>query len=350
MAFLDTHSFEHRLFGASYDLSAASECLAVIEGVGIHTGKTFRLKLHRNPKHQSLVFRVCVGGECFYAPASWSRLSGTARATALVLRSDAGRSAGRIELKTVEHFMAAFHVAGLRGFDAEIEIVESESGRPSQNLERVYELPILDGACADWLKFFSKYELLDSGEHRRTEDDVAWKIIRSFEITDGDRKMLLLPSSEKNLNRAITEYSCQVKFPDAWEQSSQLILDWSQISQNIALFQKYIAPARTFGFEEELKDLEKRGLARGGSMENALLMSRTKVINPEAFCVPNELAAHKLLDVVGDFSLAGGPILGQINAYCAGHSMHLRTLTEAIRKGALIEGVIDRNGRFQARD
>ena len=336
---------EEKILGRVYRLADSSDSCGSIEGIGLHTGRHYRLKLFRNKSHRSLVFRVCIDGDCFYAPASWSRLSGTARATALVLRSDSGRAAGRVELKTVEHFLAAFHVSGLKGFDAEIEVL----GEDKPDRDAAFELPVLDGASRDWMKFFEEQGLLENGKHRCDEGDRVWNISRSYELVDGDRKILLLPSVQPS-GVAKTEFHCSVDFPDKWKQNCSFALDWTQVSNNVSLFTKNIAPARTFGFEEELKDLEKRGLAKGGSMKNALLMSKTHVVNPEGFCVPEELAAHKLLDAVGDFALADGAILGQIHTSCAGHSMHLRALTEAIRKGVLVEGIIDRQGRFHRRD
>ncbi len=348
VALLDFLNLENALMRPRFNLADSANCLASIDGVGIHTGHTFRLKLFRNSTHRSLIFKVHLDDDCFFAPASWSRLSGTARATALVLRSDKGRASGRLELKTVEHFLAAFHVSGLRGFDVELEILEKYSEAPSR--ERIFELPILDGASMDWMNFFAKAQLMEAGAHRASEGDLVWKIIRSYEVADGNRKIMMLPSSGATRNQALTEFFCSVDFPDQWQQQCDLKLDWNDISANIKEFSQKIARARTFGFQEELVELEKRGLARGGNMGNALLLSREKVINPEGFCVPNELAAHKLLDLVGDFALSGGPILGQIHANCAGHSMHLRALTESIRKGVLVQGIIDRQGRFHRRD
>jgi UDP-3-O-[3-hydroxymyristoyl] N-acetylglucosamine deacetylase len=115
-------------------------------------------------------------------------------------------------------------------------------------------------------------------------------------------------------------------------------------------FRSRVAPARTFGFEHELVELERRGLARGGSLDNAILLREDCLVNIEGFRVPEELAAHKLLDGIGDFALLGAPLIGRIQLECAGHSMHLRAVSEAVRKGVLVGGVLDRQGRFHRRD
>lgn len=332
---------------------ASSECLSV-EGVGIHTGVTFRLRLFKNTAHRGLIFRVKRAEDVFEAPALSSRLSGTARATALVLRSLNSNSRERVELKTIEHFMAAFHVCGLAGFDVEIESVDNASDVSTGSVQprSVFEVPILDGAAQDWMKLFHQAKLMRAGQHRMGAEDQLWLVARSFSIEHEGRRVELHPlgTGDNFENSAVTKYFCKVDFPDVWQQQAFFEVNWADVPGNIKYFSENIAPARTFGFEEELKDLEKRGLARGACLQNALLLSKSAVVNTGGFRVADELAAHKLLDLVGDFALAGAPIIGEIHAECAGHSMHLRAVTEAIRSGALIQGIFDRHMRFHRRD
>jgi UDP-3-O-acyl-N-acetylglucosamine deacetylase len=107
-----------------------------------------------------------------------------------------------------------------------------------------------------------------------------------------------------------------------------------------------IAPARTFGFKRELDELVRRGLIKGASLENALLLDDNSVVNTNGFRVPQELAAHKLLDAVGDFALLGKPLLGTIELHQAGHSMHLRAVGEAIRQGVLKPAILKASGEL----
>ncbi|MEO5667221.1 MAG: UDP-3-O-acyl-N-acetylglucosamine deacetylase [Bdellovibrionota bacterium] len=337
----------HIVSGAA-QRSALWDCVLVdvdtrgpsIEGVGIHTGKRFRTFLVRNPEHDGLRFCALRGDHVFEAPALWSRLSGTARATALVLRSLSDPShRERYELKTIEHFLAAAHIIALKGYDLCVEALDTlDEGE-------AFELPILDGSAARWLSWIEECvgTSLDVPSER-----LAWKPIRHYELRDGDKSVQIFPHSDDADSRTVL--TCTVRFPKIWNQSLDFVCDWSKPLALVEAFRTHIAPARTFGFERELRDLESRGLARGGSLDNAILLRDESLVNPEGFRVPEELAAHKLLDGIGDFALLGAPLIGRIELECAGHSMHLRAVSEAVRKGVLVSGFIDRNGRFQRRD
>lgn len=317
-----------------------------IEGVGIHTGQKFRVRLAKGKHNEFLRF---VGihplhSHAFESPALWSRLSGTARSTALVLRSaqSSRKSISRFELKTIEHFMAAYHVLGLRGYDLYIEALSP------LNEGDAFEMPILEGASLQWLKWLESCVNSQSSLGAAKQDRPVWIVARSFEVKDSFKKVLLLP--HENPADTCTRFHCAVDFYSKWAQQISFDLDWSQIPKSVEAFRTQIAPARTFGFEHELKELEKRGLAIGGSMQNALLLNHDRVLNEGGFCLPQELAAHKLLDAIGDFSLLGAPLIGRIELQCAGHAMHLRTLTEAVRKGALKKGRIDSQGKLSLID
>jgi len=318
-----------------------SEALGpTLEGVGIHTGKRFRVSLARSHDHEALRFCALKGDHVFEAPALWSRLSGTARATALVLRSLHDPShKERFELKTIEHFLAAAHIVSLRGYDLCIEALDELTEGEA------FELPILDGSSAKWLTWV---EECMQGDTRSFADRPVWKPARHFEVRDGDKSVQIFPHADEADTRTII--SCRVDFPRVWQQSLEFVCDWAQPVALKEAFRSRIAPARTFGFERELKDLESRGLARGGSLDNAILLREDTLVNPEGFRIPEELAAHKLLDAIGDFALLGAPLLGRIQLECAGHSMHLRAVSESVRKGVLVGGFIDRQGRFHRRD
>jgi UDP-3-O-[3-hydroxymyristoyl] N-acetylglucosamine deacetylase len=93
-----------------------------------------------------------------------------------------------------------------------------------------------------------------------------------------------------------------------------------------------VAPARTFGFLEELEMLRKNGLIRGGSLQNAVVLDRKGVINPEGLRFPDEFCRHKLLDLIGDFSLLGHPLIGHVVAERAGHAMHAQLVSRLLRE------------------
>lgn len=300
-----------------------------VSGVGLHTGRRYSLRMSPTKSFEAGIhFRSRFEGVEFTAPALWTRVSGTARATALVLR---GPSKRRLELRTVEHFLAAALVAGFRSLDVEVVCLDGETDQ--------LELPALDGSSGEWLERLAE-------ELRRVERSHAgglpvYKAARVFELADKGRSVRVLP-----LDTAESRFSCRVDYGALWKQSSELAIDWTSPGAGRAKFFKEIAPARTFGFQKELEMLAEKGLARGGSFENALLLDDEKVVNPEGFRVPNELAAHKLLDAVGDFALLGAPVLAAVECVQAGHQMHLRAVEEAVRSGALIRGRLFPNGVF----
>ncbi len=312
-----------------------ADALTTLEGVGLHTGVRYRVKLRPNPSHRDLHFVVRLpDGNTLEAPALWTRLSGTARATALVLR---GAARAKVELKTVEHFLSAALVAGLVSADLEIEAAD---GRALDT----YEMPCLDGSSLPWLDFVQDFQARAGSACRAGTGSRAWKLLRSVEVADGDKRVSLLPLEEGR--EALTIIHCSVSFPPAWKQEMDFTIDWMNVEESLREYRRLIAPARTFGFKKELDELARRGLALGGTLENALLLDDDRVVNPGGFKLPQELAAHKLLDALGDFALLGGPLLARIVAEKAGHSMHLRALAEAARTGALVSGTIAADGAF----
>jgi UDP-3-O-[3-hydroxymyristoyl] N-acetylglucosamine deacetylase len=302
-----------------------------ITGVGIHTGKKYRLQVTRAPQgHQGILFCSLQSDAVFSAPSRWTRLSGTTRSTALVLR---GESKRKIELRTVEHFLAAAFVSGLRDLVVNIQM---EDGSDSD----ILEMPILEGAALQWWNLLSPLRIeLEKSTEATLKDFKVWVPVRSYELVDASKRVLISPLENMQLHPK-TYYSCQVFFEPAWRQELDFEISWMNPRLARQNFAQQIAPARTFGFMHELKALEARGLAKGGSLMNAIVLDGDKIVNPEGFKLPQELAAHKLLDAIGDFALLEYPVLGRIDLHQAGHSMHLRALEEAVRTGALVQASI----------
>lgn len=302
-------------------------------GLGLHTGKTYSVTVTTGRPEGSeggATFRFHHEGVIYSAPAHWMRVSGTSRATALILRGPTRR---RFQLHTVEHFLAAFWTSGRR--DVTVDI------RTDDEVGDAIELPCLDGSALDWARGFNELE-----SERSVVERKAWKIIRSCEVADGARRVLLSPLTDPQ-DRGLSRFYCSTNFQGFWKQTAFYEMDWARPERTWTRFLETVAPARTFGFHSELEMLAKRGLARGASMENALLLDEDRVVNPEGLRLQNEIAAHKLLDAIGDLALTGAPLLGRIDAVEAGHSMHLRAIEEAFRTGALVKGVLEASGEFR---
>jgi UDP-3-O-[3-hydroxymyristoyl] N-acetylglucosamine deacetylase len=319
-------------------LEVERESSSVLTGVGIHSGRNFMVRLSPNSNHSGIHFFTEHFQKRYETPALWTRLSGTSRSTALVLR---GEDQLRFELRTVEHFLAAAFILGLEGVDV---FVRSAGALIHSSEFQILELPVLEGSSRSWLRFIGEFIDREGLKVQRPRRMPVYRIHRSFEMKDGDRQILLLPALANAESQS--QYLCEVDFGHHWQQSAEFSIDWLSPQVGRERFAKQIAPARTFGFQAELKDLEERGLAKGAALTNAVLLDGDKVVNQGGLLFENELAAHKLLDAIGDFALAGAPILGRIEARKGGHAAHLRALSEAMRSGALISGFLLPDGTF----
>lgn len=288
----------------------------LLSGVGLHSGRRFHVQVEDHAEQEAgPIFRVWRGADWAEAPARVERLSGTTRSTALVLR---GPKRHRAELRTVEHLLAALHVFGLPKWRIHIR-EDVESG------DWMFELPALGGEALSWIdRLKSRFEALKSDVPQ-----FVWRVKQPFRLESDQSFVSMAPSATPSL----ASWRVSVAYGSAWQQECSWSIDWTKPSRGQSEFLARIAPARTFGFEHELKDLETRGLAQGGSFDNAILLGDSEVRNPGGLRLPNELAAHKLLDLVGDWGLAGLPILGDISAHRAGHALHLRALAEGMRRG-----------------
>ncbi len=293
----------------------------VIRGVGIHTGREFELTASQrvgnaSEKQGALFFcqNDSVSRSYLEAPAHVSRISGTSRSTALVVRGS-GRIKG--ELKTIEHLMAAYHVAGFPNLNF---FIRDLSSAKIPNEEKIYEVPILQGSAMGFESFFENVSLSPSLE--------AYVIKQSFVFEHEGKSVRFDPSETQAMT---SQYKVDVEFSGNLKQSCSWEICWDNPADGQKSFWNEISRARTFGFSHELDSLRSRGLGLGGSLDNAILIDGDKVVNAEGFLIENELAAHKLLDALGDFALLGGPLLGRISCYKAGHAIHLRALTEAFK-------------------
>lgn len=201
---------------------------------------------------------------------------------------------------TVEHLMAAFF--GL-GIDHAVVSVDGE------------ELPILDGSSASFLTLLDEVGIEELSEFKQLR--VITKNIEIIDAKDPQKFIRIEPSKEP-----LISYAVQFDLKAIGDQV--LTIPW-----NAASFCEQSAFARTFCLEEEIAFMQSRGLARGGSLENAVVFSREKgVLNQQGLRDENECVRHKILDCIGDLYLLGTPILGHVMANKAGHDLHTRLARE----------------------
>jgi UDP-3-O-[3-hydroxymyristoyl] N-acetylglucosamine deacetylase len=249
-------------------------------GIGLHSGNKVTLSLKPAPVDTGIRFRrFDLGG--LEVPATVRHVGGINHATGL------SRDAVRVD--TVEHLLAAFVSLGVDNV-----IVELNSP----------EVPIMDGSAAPFI-----YLIQEAGLKQLTAPRRYMKIIRPISLSRGDKRIALYPSDHFKIT-----YSIAFDHPLLRHQSRTVRLTEES-------FVDEIAPARTFGFLEDVEMMRQQGLALGGSLENAIVIGDTGVLN-NALRFDDEFVRHKILDVIGDMALVGHPIIGHLVAHRGGHALH----------------------------
>jgi UDP-3-O-[3-hydroxymyristoyl] N-acetylglucosamine deacetylase len=200
-----------------------------------------------------------------------------------------GNQEGR--LSTVEHLVAALRSLGVDNCTIEV------SGP---------EVPIMDGSAAPFVYLIQQAGLRPQRRMRR-----RLVIRKPIEVRDGDRSIRVIPSREFKVTMAV-DYDHPAIGHGKLEAFRVTPL----------AFARQIAPARTFGFLNEVQKLQALGLARGGSLQNAIVLDERRVLNREGLRFPDEFVRHKALDLIGDLALLGLPLQGHVKAIRSGHALH----------------------------
>lgn len=260
---------------------------AMCAGIGVHSGEKARLVLKPAPAGTGIVFRrtdLAVPDAEIFAHAV--NVSDTQLGTTIT--NDAG-----VSVAVVEHLMAA--VCGL-GIDNLIVEIDGP------------EVPIMDGSSAVYCELLLQAGLKTQGTPRR-----RIRILETIEIVEGPKRAALSPGPDTHLTlRARIEYDNNV-------------IGVQQMALRLApgMFARNLAFARTYGFARDVEMLRAMGLARGGSLDNAVVIDDDEAImNPEGLRIEDEFVRHKMLDAVGDLMLAGAPIAGAYDAVQPGHALN----------------------------
>jgi UDP-3-O-[3-hydroxymyristoyl] N-acetylglucosamine deacetylase len=257
---------------------------ALFAGVGVHTGEYTRVSVRPASAGSGIVFvRTDVRDRDNVVPAAGEAVCKTQLGT--VIGNDAD-----VTVATVEHLMAAFAMLGVDN-----AIVEVDGP----------EMPIMDGSAEPFVR------ILDRAGLRPQEAARGYvEILDAVEVVDGDKRAALKPADGFELAFEIAFDSAAIG-----RQSIDMAMDE-------AAFRNELADCRTFGFLREVEALRAMGLARGGSMENAVVVDGDRILNPEGLRRPDEFVRHKALDAIGDLYLLGGPILGRFEGVLAGHGLN----------------------------
>jgi len=259
------------------------------QGIGLHTGKTTFLTLKPAPAGTGIVF-IRMDLNNMHIRARGSNIATTGYATIL---SENGAS-----VKTVEHLLAAF--AGLHIDNAIVEI-DSE------------EVPIMDGSARSFVRLIA-----DAGVQTQEKIQPVLKILKPLVVRDEDKQLAIWPAD-------MISISCCIHFhhPLLKEQSRRH-------EPNEESFLREISDARTFGFLQDFKTLQANGLAKGASLDNTVVLDDYTIVNKEGLRSRDECVRHKILDLIGDLSLIGMPIIGHVVAYKSGHCLNARMVNTVL--------------------
>lgn len=257
---------------------------AVCRGVGVHSGLPVRLVVRPAPVDAGVVFvRLDVTDRDNRVRVSPAAVVDTRLHTVL------GDPEG-VTVSTVEHVLAA--LAGLGVDNAVVELDGPES-------------PIMDGSALPFVRALDRAGLRAQAAPRRHIE-----ILEPIVVEHGDKRAALLPGEGFALDVEIAFASAAVGRQR-----------WAGVLDEAA-FRRYLAPARTFGFVEEVEALRAMGLARGAGLHNAVAIDGDRVLNPEGLRFHDECVRHKALDAVGDLYVLGAPILGRYEARYPGHALN----------------------------
>ena len=281
-----------------HTLKSAIDCV----GRGLHSGVDVRLRLVPALPGTGIVF-YRTDLDCSI-PAKYDFVSDTRLCTVLSLPEQPQASVG-----TVEHLMAALAAH-------EIDDVTVEVDAP--------ELPILDGSAAPFSFLIQSAGIVEHGGVRSSIE-----VLRAVRVESGEAFAELRPHSVGAYSALGFDLSLAIDFP-----CSTIGRQALSVSLTPESFAADLASARTFTMASEIENLRKAGLAKGGSLANAIVVEDAKVLNPEGLRWQDEFVRHKLLDVVGDLALAGAPLIGRFVGNRTGHSLNNRLLHELFADSA----------------
>jgi UDP-3-O-[3-hydroxymyristoyl] N-acetylglucosamine deacetylase len=259
------------------------------KGIGLHTGELAAMRILPAPPGKGIIFRR-VDLDNFELAADVASVARVSYATTLMNKG--------VWISTVEHLLSALYGVGVDNAYVELDN---------------FEVPILDGSAVAFTEAFSRVGLTKQNRQRR-----YIRITKPFTLEENGKTIGIFPSPTFSIR-----YEIDFPHPLIGEQKLEVEL----IGANFA---RSIAPARTFGFYHEVEKLQANGLIRGGSLDNAIVLTETGMLNDTSLRFPDEFVRHKILDLLGDFALIGQPVLGRLVANKAGHALHTRFVAELL--------------------
>ena len=269
-------------------------------GHGLHTGEPSRITLKPAPAYTGYVFRRTDLNN-FEIPAAPQYIARVSYATTLMRQG--------VMIATVEHLLAA-----LSGSHVDNCIIDVDS----------LEVPIVDGSAEPFIEMIEQAGITTLEAPRQ-----LLRVLKRVEVTEGNRRMSISPAS-------VFSVSCLIEFPHPMIGTQRYEIEIAD-----GHFSQQLASARTFGFLDEIESLRNMGLARGGSLDNAIVLTpEGGILNREGLRCADEFVRHKIIDIIGDLALLGMPVLGHVEAERSGHGVHTALVGRVLRDDSAWE-IID---------
>ncbi|HVF57666.1 MAG TPA: UDP-3-O-acyl-N-acetylglucosamine deacetylase [Pyrinomonadaceae bacterium] len=266
-------------------------------GLGLHTAAPVHLRLVPAPPDTGYIF-VRTDLDNFEIPATVECIAHCSYATTLMSKG--------VMLSTVEHLLAA-----LRGRGVDNAYIEVDN----------LELPIMDGSSDVFSEMIERARVVEQPATRR-----ALRVRERVEVVQGERRMRVEPFEGY-------EIDCRIDFKHPLIGAQHFTFDVLDAEG----FVREISGARTFGFTEEIEALRRANLIRGGSLDNAIVLTPEGMLNETPLRRRDEFVRHKILDIIGDLALLGMPLLGRVTAERSGHILHAALMSKLLRDDAAWE-------------
>jgi UDP-3-O-[3-hydroxymyristoyl] N-acetylglucosamine deacetylase len=268
-------------------------------GVGLHSGARIDMTLHPAPVDTGIVFRRSDLTPSVDIPARATQVGDTRLGTVLAQQDT--------RVSTIEHLMSA--MAGLGVDNCVVELTAAE-------------VPIMDGSADPFV-----FLLLSAGLAEQDHPKRFVRILETVEVRDGDKWARFSPHEGFRVN-----FEIEFDHPLLKRGITRASMDFSS-----ATYLKEVSRARTFGFTRDLETLRKHNLALGGSLDNAIVLDDSGVLNAEGLRSRDEIVKHKVLDAIGDLYLIGGGVIGEFSGYKSGHGLNNRLLRELLARPSAYE-------------
>ena len=252
------------------------------EGIGLHSGKKSKLLIKPAKEDEGIVFERSDLNKNNLVKANYKNVTSAKLCT--TLENDFG-----VKISTVEHLLAALYLS-----DIDNAIIEIDSD----------EVPIMDGSAKDFLEEFKKAKIKILSKKRK-----YLKVVDKIELVDGEKKISIEPS-DKSL-----EVDFQLDYENKIIGKQNNIIDFGTDDLND------VSSSRTFCLFKDIEEIKKAGLAKGGSLDNAIVVDDNIILNSGGLRNDKEFVNHKILDLAGDFLLSGYRIIGKVVCYQGGHEL-----------------------------